>query len=98
MAPTPMGRRINEEFDDLRRALGRMHPDKAEQARKEILAVMVLIRMEVLKYVGVRRQRLPVMPEGVVFEALGMTDERYAALLEHLGRASVDLDIKDLLT
>lgn len=98
MATTPMGKRLNDEYDTLRHVLGRMHPDKAEQARRELLAVLVLVRVELTLWVGVRKSALPIMPEGVVFEALSLDAGSVEVLLRELRGETKAVDLKDLLT
>ena len=82
---TPMGVRMNQAYDELRIVLSRMHPDKAEQCRSEVIVLLTAMRLELLNWVGTKKSRLPIMPEGSVLRAMDIDESKVEELTRLYG-------------
>ena len=90
---TPIGGRLNAEWDNIRAELARMNPERAELMRQEILIVLVLVKVEIQRWGRDKGARKASYREGAISDAVGAD---YDAIVE-VGRL-YSTDFTRLLT
>jgi hypothetical protein len=78
---TPAQKRLNDAYNDLRSALAKMYPDKAEAARLEIITILVLLKLECRKWAG-KSARTPLYRSGAMFEIFDLDAAEIARVME----------------